>query len=73
MEKKFQVRFLVGLVLFLCLVGVVPASGGLLAHWQLDEDSGDIASDSVGSNNGTLNGGPVWQPTSGQIAGTLAF
>jgi hypothetical protein len=43
----------------------------LLAHWKLDELSGTVASDSVGGNDGTLNGDPTWQPTGGQIAGAL--
>ena len=45
----------------------------LMAHWKLDETEGDIAYDSVGSNNGTLTGGPLWQPADGQIDGALAF
>jgi len=42
-----------------------------VTHWALDETSGDIAYDSVGNNDGTLYGGPVW--TAGQIAGGLSF
>jgi len=46
----------------------------LVCHWRLDEDSNNIAYDSSGYvNDGMLNGGPVWQPTSGQIAGALDF
>jgi len=44
-----------------------------LAHWKLDEKEGDIAHDSAGVNDGILNGDPLWQPTAGQIDGTLAF
>ncbi len=45
----------------------------LVAHWKLDETEGDIAYDSAGENDGTLYGDPVWEPTTGQIDGALAF
>ncbi|HUU20108.1 MAG TPA: LamG-like jellyroll fold domain-containing protein [Sedimentisphaerales bacterium] len=45
----------------------------LIAHWELDEIEGGIAYDSVGDNDGTLNGEPVWQPTSGKVGGALEF
>lgn len=46
----------------------------LLAHWKLDEKEGNIAYDStLNQADGTLNGSPVWQPTSGQIDGSLQF
>jgi len=45
----------------------------LLAHWTLDETEGDIAADSAGANDDTVHGDPLWQPTSGQIDGALAF
>ncbi len=43
----------------------------LVSHWALDDDSGTIASDSAGSNHGTLYGDPNW--TAGQIGGALQF
>jgi hypothetical protein len=45
----------------------------LIAHWALDEQEGEIACDSVSDCNGTLIGGPVWQPTGGMAAGALSF
>jgi hypothetical protein len=52
----------------------VPSTGSLVGHWKLDETTGTIAADSSGSNlNGTLFGGPVWQPTGGKIGGALKF
>lgn len=45
----------------------------LIAHWKLDESSGTTAADSVGSNDGTLTNGPVWQPSGGRIGGALSF
>ena len=43
----------------------------LAAHWKLDEAEGDIAFDSVGENNGTLYGEPLWQPEGGIVNGAL--
>ncbi len=51
-----------------------PGVGGLVAHYKLDENTGTNAADSSSNgNNGTLYGGPVWQPTSGMIDGALQF
>jgi hypothetical protein len=44
---------------------------GAVAHWKLDETEGDIAQDSTGQHDGTLNGDPQWQPLEGRIAGAL--
>jgi hypothetical protein len=44
---------------------------GLIAHWKFDDGSGTTATDSVGTNNGTLNGDPTW--TTGRIGGALSF
>jgi len=46
---------------------------GLIAHWKLDETEGAMAHDSVGDNDGTLNGNPVWQPNAGKVRGALQF
>jgi beta-lactam-binding protein with PASTA domain len=50
-----------------------PANSCLVARWKLDETSGTLAKDSAGTNNGTLQGGPAWQPTGGKLAGALQF
>jgi len=42
-----------------------------VAHWMLDETEGEIAEDSFGNNDATLNGNPVWQPAGGIIGGAL--
>jgi hypothetical protein len=44
---------------------------GLVAHWKFDDGSGNTATDSAGTNNGTLNGDPTW--TAGRINGALSF
>jgi len=44
---------------------------GLIAYWKLDEAEGAMAHDSVGDNDGTLNGTPLWQPTGGKLNGAL--
>ena len=57
-------------------VGIVPTSEqddwALEGHWRLDESSGTTASDSIGSNHGTLNGGATWDGN-GKLNGALSF
>jgi hypothetical protein len=43
----------------------------LAAFWALDEAEGDIAQDSAGGNFGYVFGGPIWQPTGGQVGGAI--
>lgn len=43
----------------------------LIVHWPLDEAEGDVVTDVLGNFDGTLNGGPLWQPDSGIIGGAL--
>jgi len=45
----------------------------LIARWKLDEAEGTVAADSVAGKNGTLMGGPLWQPGGGKIGGALEF
>jgi hypothetical protein len=44
---------------------------GTVAHWKLDETEGNIAHDSAGDHDGTLNGNPAWRPGGGKMAGAL--
>ncbi len=43
----------------------------LIAYWKLDEIEGTIAEDSIGDDDGTLNGEPLWQPADGKVGGAL--
>ena len=45
----------------------------VISHWALDETEGVVAYDSIGNNDGTLHGEPLWQPTGGKLAGALEF
>ncbi len=45
----------------------------LIAHWPLDEAQGGIAYNITADCDGTLMGGPVWQPEGGVLAGALQF
>jgi hypothetical protein len=45
----------------------------LVAHWPLDEAQGIVAYGSAVDHDGTLIGGPVWQPDGGVVAGALQF
>ncbi|HEX42843.1 MAG TPA: LamG domain-containing protein, partial [Phycisphaerales bacterium] len=51
-----------------------PGGGpSLIAHWRLDESSGTMAKDSVGGNDGFVNGSLQWHPYGGRLDGTLEF
>ncbi len=49
------------------------AAPALVGHWKLDEEDGDIAYDSAKTNDGMLEGDPVWMPFDGRVDGALAF
>ena len=42
-----------------------------VAHWKLDETSGALARDSVGANDASVVGTPVWQPLGGALQGAM--
>ena len=46
-------------------------SAGLVGHWKLDDRTGTSATDSVGTNTGTLTNGPTW--SSGYRGGAVTF
>jgi len=48
-------------------------NASIVAHWKLDETSGDTAKDSVGTNDGALQSNPQWLPYSGRMDGALLF
>jgi len=48
-----------------------PADVDLAAHWKLDEQTGTVATDSAGSNDGLVHGAAGW--TAGKINGALSF
>lgn len=50
---------------------VIEVDGVEVASWQLDEGSGSIANDSVGSNDGTIQGDPQWINGDGSTAAGL--
>jgi len=59
------------LKVFMSHWGQEPYDPALLAHWKLDEAVGIVAADSAGANDGTLLGGPLWQPEGGIKDGAL--
>ncbi|MBN1804638.1 MAG: hypothetical protein JW837_05265 [Sedimentisphaerales bacterium] len=62
--------YLVSIVLVLCLVGSVSAE--LVAHWRLDEGSGDTVHDLSGNGlDGIIHGNPKW--VTGILGGALQF
>ncbi|HBG77354.1 MAG TPA: hypothetical protein DDW84_00700 [Phycisphaerales bacterium] len=65
--NAFQKSLFICLVLGLCSF---TFAGNLVGHWKLDETSGNVVSDSAGTNNGTVSGA-LWTP--GKIDGGLDF
>jgi hypothetical protein len=51
----------------------LPQHPGLVAHWALNESTGEIAADSIGDHNGFLHGDPQWMPAEGYLDGALFF
>jgi len=43
----------------------------LAAWWKLDETQGTVADDGANNYDGTLTGGPIWQPAGGRLAGAI--
>ena len=43
----------------------------MVAHWKMDETSGNSAYDIVSGKIGKLHGDPIWQPDNGYIDGAL--
>ena len=52
-------------------VGAGDVTTGLIGHWKLDDGAGTTAADSVGTNDGTLAGNPVWK--TGYVGGSADF
>jgi len=53
---------------------IIEQTVELVGFWQLDESVGTAAPDSSGNgHNGTLNNGPLWQPSGGRFDGALSF
>ncbi|MHC4756335.1 MAG: LamG domain-containing protein, partial [Planctomycetota bacterium] len=69
--EKAKVIFFTGIIFFIlsCPAWADPIPG-LISHWKLDETSGGIAYDSVGSNDGTVYNA-LW--TAGYFDGGLDF
>jgi hypothetical protein len=59
----------IAVCLFISSSAFANLNDGLVAHWAFDEGSGNIAYDTVGGNNGTLQNGPTW--TAGVINGAI--
>lgn len=51
----------------------LPQHPGLVAHWGLNESTGETAADFTGGHPGLLHGDPQWMPTEGYLQGALFF
>ena len=61
-NKRRRTLLVVLTTLVSMAIGIGSADAGLVAHWKLNEGSGATAEDSMGHNDGTLNGSPSWVP-----------
>jgi len=52
-------------------LGMEVPEPGLIAHWRFDETEGNTARSGDSTHDGTLYGGPVWQPAGGHKGGAL--
>ena len=44
-----------------------------LAHYSLNEETGEVALDTLGNNIGSISGNPQWESTGGYLRGALRF
>ena len=57
-------------------IATLPTTGltdGLVGHWKLDEDGGDVANDSSGNGRTGFAAGPGWTWVPGQFGGAMHF
>lgn len=52
---------------------VVGAPSGTVAHWKMDESSGTVVNDAVGTNHGIASGGAAATTTLGKVGGAFEF
>jgi hypothetical protein len=69
-SRRTRVFSGIAITLFFCATSLATQHG-LVAHWEFDDGTGNVASDSAGTNHGKLHGFPQW--TTGQVAGALSF
>jgi len=72
MTKKAILRLTV-MAIMVVLMGTGSAWADLIGHWGLDENSGNIANDTLGNHNGSLINYTSNSWTSGPIDGALGF
>jgi hypothetical protein len=68
---RFQFLIILSLATFI-IFSHNNATADLIAHWSVDDGSGAIARDSVGNNDGALEGDPTWE-ANGKVNGALSF
>src|SRR3989338_5105623 len=77
MMLKFKSLAVLSFFIFAAFLFLLPFSQtradivtGLVSHWKMDETSGTTATDSVGTNTGTVSGATF---TAGKIGNALSF
>ncbi len=58
--RRYSTFLAIFAVLMFCLIAISPSiSAKLIAHWPMDENSGEIVKDVVGGHNGKFAGGNI--------------
>ncbi len=68
-QKYRSIPFLLALSALSLSVARADTTTGLVSHWKLDDGSGAVATDSVGGNDGILQGDATW--AEGFLGGAL--
>lgn len=68
-RKSCSILALLSFVLVSFSAASADVTTGLVAHWMLDDGAGAIATDSVGGNDGTLQGDATW--AEGYVGGAI--
>jgi TolA-binding protein len=73
MKAKLE-RLMILIVMFVMGLTAGVTNAKLIAHWRLDEKTGNVATDSSGNHNaGVLNGEVIWAPAEGRFDGAARF
>ncbi|MBM2817917.1 MAG: apu 3 [Parcubacteria group bacterium] len=70
LKFKFFFIFVAFIFLFPLTQANADIATGLVSHWKMDETSGTTATDSAGTNNGTITGATF---TTGKLGNALSF
>ena len=59
-RKYPRILFVIAFFLFSLSTALADTTTGLVSHWKMDDGTGQVATDSVGGNDGKLQGDATW-------------